>query len=138
MYKILKHFIIKEFVPPEIWNIEGEQSILHLDEKIIITIEQIREFFNRPITINDWCYGGKFKYRGFRPESCNVGATHSMHRIGKALDFDVQGIVAENVRKEIVKNSFRFPFLKRMEKNVNWVHIDIKETKRKGIYLFKG
>lgn len=151
---MLKHFIIKEFVPPETWEAEGEQAIRHVDERLLLTAEQLWDHFNQvhgkcSIVINNWCYGGKFKYRGYRPPSCFEGAKLSMHReidghLCGAFDADFyvyrknQSILipAELVRVEI--NNFRseFPYLMRMEDgsgkadgkadDITWVHCDIK------------
>jgi hypothetical protein len=144
---VLKHFIIKEFVPPEVWEREAEKSLNHIDERIIITADQVWEHFNNihersTVTINNWCYGGEYKYRGFRPASCTVDAKKSMHReidghkCG-AIDFGVEHFTAKEVRDEIMSHPEKFPHITRLEDNVPWVHADIKKTGRKGIYLFK-
>jgi hypothetical protein len=135
---MLTHFIIKEFVPPEIWSAEGEQSISLVDPRLLITIEAIRVHFNRPITINDWHLGGQYKYRGYRPKDCKVGAKLSMHKEGKALDFDVCDLDAREVREEILKNEDKFPHIKRMENNVDWIHIDLRGTGQNRIVLFNA
>lgn len=132
----MKHFIIKELVPPEVWEAEGERALAHFDERILVSIEQIRSHFNVPVTINNWHLGGQFKYRGYRPQSCNVGAKRSLHRSGGALDFDVRDFTADQVRREIIKRQDKFHYVKRLEDKVNWVHIDIKDTGRKEILLF--
>lgn len=140
MYQ-LKHFIIKEFVPPEVWDSESEQSIIRLDERILETADQVREFFGVPVTINNWHNGGQFRYRGLRTPRCPQYIAGSMHCVGKAFDCDVKGKTAEDVRSEIMMNQDKFPHIMRMESLVNWVHIDIKgidDHKRNGIYLFKA
>jgi len=152
---MLKHFLIKEFVPPETWDAEGEQSITHIDERLLITADQIWEHFDSlypgkvSMVINNWCYGGKFRYRGYRPPACTEGAKHSMHReidgrLCGAFDADIYVrksgrsvlMPAESVRQEIVRNRHKFPYLMRMEDgngktdgkedSVTWVHCDIK------------
>lgn len=133
---MLRHFVIKEFVPPEVWDAEGENAIARLDPLILITAEQVREFFGAPVTINDWSLGGSLRYRGFRPASCMMGAVRSMHREGKAIDFDVKGHTADYVRKTILKNQNAFPHIRRMGRNVGWVHVDIKDTGKDEIILF--
>jgi hypothetical protein len=147
---MLKHFIIKEFVPPDVWDAEGEQSISHIDERLLITADQIWEHFNSiykgkekfSITVNDWCYGGKFKYRGYRPPNCTIGAAHSMHRkidghkCG-AFDCDIKGFTANEARLEIIENRAKFPHLTRMENLVSWLHGDIKVTNKPEIVLFQ-
>lgn len=133
---MLKHFIIKEFVPPEIWNSEGERSISYLDPNLLLSIEQIRNYFNKVIIVNNWYNGGSFKYRGFRPKDCIIGSKRSMHKKGKAIDFDVLGLTANEVREEIIKHRELFPYVSRMEAGVNWIHIDSKYTGRKDIVIF--
>ena len=132
----MKNFIIKEFVPPEIWEVESEKSLNHIDARILESIEQIRTHFGSPVIINNWCYGGQFKYRGYRPAECTIGAAKSLHRSGRALDFDVVGLAAQDVRAEILKNEKKFPHIKRMETGVNWVHIDLRGTGQERIMLF--
>jgi hypothetical protein len=133
----LKHFIIKELIPPETYAAEGDASLLHIDERILVTLDQVRDFYGVAVTVNNWHRSGNFKYRGYRPSTCEVGATHSMHRLGQAVDFDVHGRRADQVRAELRQNYQRFPFIRRMEDGVSWVHIDLKETGENGIQLFK-
>jgi len=80
--------------------------------------------------LNNWHAGGKYKYRGFRPRSCTVGAEHSMHREGKAADFTIKGVPAGQVRVIIRANSEELMRLglTRIETGISWVHIDLKET----------
>lgn len=145
---MLKHFIIKEFVPPEVWEREAERSLDHIDARILSTAEDIWHWFNglhpdSDVTINNWCYGGNFRYRGFRPVDCTVGAKKSMHReidshkCG-AIDFTVENFTPQEVRREIMDHPEKFPHIRRLERDVPWVHADIKETGRKGIYLFSA
>lgn len=133
---MLRHFIIKEFVPPEIYQENGDQSIALLDHNLLHTIDDLREFFDSPITINNWHINGKFRYRGFRPSTYQYGAVNSPHKEGIALDFDVKGLTAEEGRQLIIKNHKLFPFIKRMEAGVNWIHIDGRETGKNEIVLF--
>lgn len=133
---MLRHFIIKELISPEIWVMDGEQSISHMDKELLISIDQIRDFFNRPVIVNNWHNGGKFKYRGFRPKDCKIGAKNSMHKLGQAIDFDVVGLTAEEVRGEIIKHRELFPYVTRIEAGVNWIHIDNKKTFKNEIILF--
>jgi len=62
-----------------------------------------------------------------------------MHRIFKAVDFDVEGMTAEEVRGVIRMNQVELMKLglRRMESGVSWVHIDTKETGLSTIKEFK-
>jgi hypothetical protein len=59
-----------------------------------------------------------------------------------AFDFDVKGMTAANVRKEILEkcNDHRLVRIMRMEADVGWVHADIGQVPngKSRIYLFKG
>jgi hypothetical protein len=118
------NFVVQEFVPPEIYTVSGEATIHLIHPAMIAFIESLRANLGKPITINNWHRGGPFKYRGFRPENCGVGAGHSAHLIGKALDFDVEGSSSETVREYLVANKNKYPMITRLEDSVNWVHAD--------------
>lgn len=139
----MKYFKVQEFVPQEIYQKFGDSSIYKINPKIIMAIEIVREYFNNPITINNWHIGGQFQYRGYRPDNYENKASKSAHYLGMAVDFDVKGFESEEIRNEIIKNYKKFPFITRMEhidtktgKPINWVHIDIMPTKLSGIELF--
>jgi hypothetical protein len=120
----MEHFVVQEFVPPEVYEKTGEPSIQLIDPAMTAFIQSIREDLGKPITINNWHKGGQFKYRGFRPEGCGVGAGHSAHLSGKALDFDVEGYLADEIREYLVANKDKYPMITRLEDAVNWVHAD--------------
>jgi len=145
MYKC-KHFKIFELVDPVIYRANGENAFAFFTEEIKQSIDGVREFFDRPTTVNNWIWGGQFQWRGLRSHLCKEGALKSQHRIVEerlcnAIDFDVEGLTAEQVRREILNNqnipSLRF--ITRMEKDVNWVHIDCKPLDgQERIYMFRG
>jgi hypothetical protein len=139
----MKHFKIQEFVPQEIYEKYGDYCIYKIDDKILTVADSIREYFNQPMTINNWSSGGQFSYRGYRPDNYENKASKSAHYFGKAIDFDIQGYEPEEIRQEIIKNYKKFPFITRMEhidtktgKPINWVHIDTMPTGRTDIVLF--
>jgi hypothetical protein len=118
---------------------QGVKSIELIDYRIPPIIERIRQLCdNRAIIMNTWHRGGTLKYRGYRPPDCTVGAPKSMHRFGKAVDFDVKGLSAEYVRWIIRSNHEELLRLglTRIEKLVGWVHIDTKHTGLNYIYEF--
>lgn len=137
MYRSI-YFLIKELVPPEVYAAEGDRAMVHVDERIVESLDQIRDFFGVPVTVNNWHVGGSFKYRCYRPEGCSIGAQRSMHKMDPcgAADCDVFGIDARKVRVTILANAQKFPHIRRMENSVNWVHIDIKPHDGTGIILF--
>ena len=137
--KVSQNIDIRELVPPEIWEKYKEQSVQFIDPKLPVIIEAIRVLCgNKPITLNNWQIGGKFKYRGYRPPESSIGAKNSMHKKGKAADFTVKGMTAEEVRGIIRLNQVALIKLglTRIERAVSWVHIDLKLTGIDTLYEF--
>jgi hypothetical protein len=132
---ICKNFIIEEFVSSKIYNELKNDSWKLLDERILITVDELRLYIGKKITINNWKWGGTFSQRGYRDLS--IGSKYSQHRFGRAIDFDVNSYSSEEIRKIIISKQELFPFVTAIEKNTNWVHIDCRYLYRSnGILLF--
>ena len=127
-----KNFSLDELVCPHVFKTHGERAWSFFDEKLLRSIQEIRELIDKPITINNWNKGGSFSQRGCRCTACkmikdkaNAGKSYvSAHILFRALDFDVEGYTAQQVRDFIVKNQDKLPYPIRLEGGVNWVHID--------------
>jgi hypothetical protein len=135
------HFTWEELVPPGVFSKFGIECRRLFDNRILWSIDQIREYFDRPVVVNNWKVGCKpggtvFTQRGFR--TADLGAKYSLHARGSAIDFDVKDIPAETVRQEILAHQSHpaFQYITRMEANVNWVHIDNAMTDSDDIVLF--
>lgn len=121
-------FSIEEFLPPETVGAFGSRAWQFMDSRLLACMDRIRNRYKVPITINNWKTGGPFQYRGFRPPACTEGAPLSQHRFGRACDFDVQGMTAEEVREDIKANPQHLDFnqLMAVELGTNWVHVDVR------------
>ncbi len=147
MKKITDYFCVEELVDKTVFDKYGESAWKFIDETLIETLLILRENISRPMTINNWKWGGNFSQRGLRhnmsPLVKNKTRLYlSAHIFGKAVDFDVQGMTAVEVREWIVKNEHLFPYKIRLERNmkgkpISWVHLDVMsdETKPK-VYQF--
>lgn len=135
--KEAKYFTIEELVPPDIYNTLGSEAWDLFNPKLIDTIDFIRESLNRPITANNYAWGGKHTLRGYRPKNCAIGAKRSAHKTGEAIDFDVQGMTADEVRAWLVNNKDRLPHPIRIEAVGCWVHVDVRAKKGYKLYAFK-
>ena len=64
----------------------------------------------------------------------------SAHILGKAGDFIVRGMSAEEARRKIVQMQELLPHPIRMESGVSWLHFDVLQQWKKEyrVYLFKG
>ncbi|MFA5803654.1 MAG: D-Ala-D-Ala carboxypeptidase family metallohydrolase [Melioribacteraceae bacterium] len=133
-----KHFLVQELVDPFTYKLLGENSLICMDIRILKLLDQLRDYFNKPMHVNDWHVGGLMKSRGFRCPSNPVGANFSQHRFGRAADFTIDEINSDNVREIILANQHLEPFdqITAMEKNITWVHVDIRMTGLPEIKMF--
>ena len=149
--KALKnYFVIQEFVSPQVYNRFGDSAWQFFCTELLFTILRVREMIDKPITINNWHVGGGFTQRGlrdnmtpiYRDKTLNKKLYLSGHVLGMAVDFDVKGMTANEVRVWLVDNADSLPFKIRLEnklngKYINWVHLDVKCQKDlPKVYLF--
>ncbi len=142
-----KYFKIQELVSKQTYEKYGEKSWIFLDERLILTLDALREYFNAPITVNNWLWGGNLQQRGLRTNCDEIVKNKtlknslyvSQHCLGKAVDFNVKNHTVKDVYKVILENPKAFPYIKRIE-NINktptWVHIDIANTENENIIIF--
>lgn len=142
-----KYFKIQELVSKQTYEKYGEKSWMFLDERLILTLDALREYFNAPITVNNWLWGGNLQQRGLRTNCDEIVKNKtlknslyvSQHCLGKAVDFNVKNHTVKDVYKVILENPKAFPYIKRIE-NINktptWVHIDIANTENENIIIF--
>lgn len=139
-----KHFEIYELVSKQVYQKYGERAWQFFDPRLLVMLDWVREKLDKPITVNDWYWGGQFDERGLR---CNldpmmVGKTKagkiycSPHPFGQGVDFDVEGMTAQQVRDWLEEHKEELPFPIRLEDGVSWVHMDVRNVGVK-IYLFK-
>lgn len=140
--KYIKGF---EIVPNDIYAIHFENSLYYIDDRILFTLDRVREYFNAPITINNWknwtpAMGQKFEQRGFRND-IGTGAKYSPHRYGRAVDFDIKGVTSEEFRQLVKSGKLddQLKYINRIEDKVNWIHMDcigVYRDKDEKIYFF--
>lgn len=124
MYKP-KYFKLYELLPPEIYKNEYEGWKL-LDERLLETIDVVREIINKPLICNTWYQGGDRVASGFRSANCKVGAEMSQHRLGRAVDLVCAYMSASEMRDMIKEHQEKLPYKVRIEDGVTWLHIDVK------------
>ena len=143
--KIKDYFAIHELVGKRTYRKYGERAWRFLDYRTLSALLIIREGLDRPITVNNWYFGGSMQQRGLRTIVQQMIKNYfyknklylSAHLLGKAVDFDVQGMTALEVRNWVLNNQDLFPFKIRMERDVSWCHLDtIWEAKNPKVYQF--
>lgn len=133
-----KYFKIQELVSEQVYKKYGEKSWLFIDEKLIKVLDLIREHFEKPIIVNNWLWGGNLHQRGLRANKDEMVVNKkdyyiSQHCLGKAVDFNVKGMTAQEVYEEILKSKDKFYLISRIENIKNtptWVHIDVANTEK--------
>ena len=125
MRYIPKHFHAYELLPNDLYALHGDNGLYLIDDRILSTLDQIREFVDSPITVNNWKIGGPFSQRGYRNDP-NTGAKYSAHRFGRAVDFDIAGITADAFRTKVKSGDYDkvLGYITRMEEGIEWIHMD--------------
>lgn len=136
MTNYLRHFAVQELVPQSVYEAERDAAIRYVAPALQLALEDVRallasHYAGRVIMlVNTWMWCGRFRFRGYRDPDCGVGAKGGEHYRGTAADFDVyverRRLEPENVRRLIADHRDQVPTMTRMERGVNWVHIDCK------------
>ena len=146
MSTIKTYFDIRELVCPHIYDKFREYAWQFFDPRLLDTLLVIREAINLPIYVNNYDSGGSFDERGIRCNCCAIPKEKtrleklymSAHCQGMAVDFDVKGMTAQEVRDWLKANQILLPYPIRCELDVNWVHIDVRSDGYRQITWFKG
>ena len=135
----MKYFHPYELVDKITYEKLGYDSLSLFKPDALQALDDLREFFGVPITVNTWWNGGSFQWRGLRNPHCPQYSPGSQHSIGNGFDGDIAGYTAEQARSRIIENK-NHPLLSkimRLEGGVNWVHIDLLHVANR-IYVFKA
>lgn len=121
-----RYFQVSELVCEHIHAKWGERSWQFLSTDYLHNLLVIRrDILQVPMTCN---HSGA-NQRGMRCNRCELvkektTAYLSSHVLGKAGDFTVQGLTAQEARSRIRNNAHLLPYPLRMEAGVSWLHID--------------
>lgn len=142
---ITDFFSIGEMVCSHVYDKYGERAWRFFDNRLLIILETLRDRINKPVFINSWQVHGEYSQRGLRCPQCQIvkdkvaaGELYmSAHTLGKAIDFDVEGLLSEEVRIWLIKNSKWWPYPFRLESKVNWCHTDTyHDGREEKVYTF--
>ena len=124
---IKPYFDLDELVCPHVYQKWGEKAWQFLDTDYLHCLLVVRrDILQKPM----YCNGKGKTERGLRCNRCSIvrgksGPYLSAHVLGKAGDFTVVGMSAEDARKTIKTNASKLPCNIRLEKGVSWVHMDV-------------
>lgn len=88
MTKLSEHFKLEEFFKPDTLadlRQKGQDPQWHLDERLIVRLEQIRTHFNKAVKITR-------AYSSQAENFATEGKPYSQHLYGRGVDFIVDGI----------------------------------------------
>ena len=136
MLYIPKYFALHELLPPDIFRAYSDRGWYFFDLHVLFSLDALRERYGT-VTVNNWFWGGKYKYSGYRPWNCPVGARTSQHKFGRAMDCKFKNVTADEVREDMrnagcfdPKSSKPFPYafahIRRIEnfEGMSWFHFD--------------
>lgn len=134
-------FSVRELVCKHTYARFGDASWQFFDTEWLHALLVIRrDILKVPMS----CNYGTYDQRGLRCNMCEMvkgknKAYLSAHVLGKGGDFTCKGMTSEQARKMIVANADLLPCAIRLEKDVNWLHMDTLHqfgiTEK--VYLFK-
>lgn len=132
------YFKVRELVCDHTYNKWGEQSWQFLDTEWLQTLLVLRKDILQTGMI---CNNSSMHQRGLRCNMCNLVSTKqrvylSAHVLGKAGDFTVVGMTADEARKKVVERAELLPYPVRMEEGVSWLHIDVLPVSDNKITFF--
>lgn len=124
---IQEYFDISELVCGHTYAKWGEKAWQFLDTDYLHALLVIRRDI---IRLPMWCNGRAATQRGLRCNQCQLVRSKtsvylSAHVLGKAGDFTISGMKAEDARKCIKANAELLPCPVRMEAGVSWLHFDV-------------
>lgn len=136
----MKYFKPYELVSKTIYQKYGDDSIQFLDNRLLETLDCIREILGVPMVINDWYWNGKNQQRGLRENTCSLclektkkGVLYlSRHTMGRAFDAVSSKMSAPEMRKKIIANAYKLPYPIRLESDMSaptWLHVDLNMKK---------
>ena len=120
------YFQIKELVCDHVFSAWGQRAWQFLDTEYLHDLLIIRrDILKVPMT----CNHSNANQRGLRCNRCQLVKEKtkpylSSHVLGRAGDFTVEGMSAQEARSLIRNNAHLLPYPLRMEGGVSWLHID--------------
>lgn len=129
--EVKKYFQLKELVCPHMLNTFGDNAWQFISTELLSIIFTLRtHVIKKPMVINS--YQNDLTQRGLRCNICQLCKDKTnknkiyvtAHALGKAIDFSVNGMSAEEVRNLIRSNINKFEYPIRLERGTSWVHCD--------------
>lgn len=137
----MRHFTVKELVPPSVYQVRGEASIELMDDRIIMAADWLRELFGA-ICVNGTFRGMTFTESGLRDPFTTTGAKYSQHKFGRALDLKFYKTTPQIVYDFIMSNQDEarkhgITTVEDIAFTPTWLHCDSRTYHGTGIRVVK-
>lgn len=130
-----EHFLISELISPATFRKYGQSAWDKMDWRLLTTLDAVRDRFG-PTVINNWLWGGSFKYRGLRADvdfrelkRQGIYLPNSQHVFGRAADMHFKDVSVEYAREYILSHPKEFPYVKGIE-IAPWLHLDVRDSSK--------
>lgn len=129
--KVSENFTVQEFVPKSLYDRFGDKAIWYVSPWQIEIAEIVRKHFGgRPMTINNWSFGGILHNRGTRLPYWGGTRNVSQHKFKAAIDFSIKGVSSYIIYQEIINNPVIFQSIgaiEHIDHTPTWNHIDCRQ-----------
>ena len=138
--EIKKFFDIEELVCDHVFARFGEKAWDFLNTDLLWTLLVIRRDI---IKLPMWCNSKTAHQRGLRCNLCQLVkekrvAYVTPHIQGIAVDLTVTGMKAQAARQKIKENAHLLPVPIRLEADVTWIHLDLRNYTSQKVIEFKA
>lgn len=138
--RVSKNFHLDEFLDRRTYLEEKpHHRTRFIRSTMISTAQKLAQTFGTTI-INNWAYTKtpvERQWSGYRSPLSDYYSRTSAHSFGEAIDCVFTQVTAQEAREYILKNRDAFPFISRLEKDVEWLHVDGLYTGQYSIVEFE-
>ena len=125
------YFQIHEIVDRTTYFKFGDDALMFFNPIALQMLDELRDFLDVPLIVNNWRQDGPYEFSGFRPSWCRVGAEYSQHRLGNAFDIKPVRMSIENSFIKIINGQAheKLKYLTCMEDlkfTPSWLHVDAR------------
>lgn len=123
---LTENFILQEFIDKPEYEYFGKMGTKLINPLIPNIAQFIREWFRKPVIINNWHNGGNRIASGLRMPRHKEYKPYSDHSRGNAFDFIIEDLDSLEIQEDILRFEDKFMCcgLNIMEKDTNgWTHV---------------
>jgi hypothetical protein len=125
-----KNFRIEELVPKKVFDLYGGNSWWFVNPKISWSLQEIRDYINHPVLVNDWLWKGNRQNQCLRTVDYYTEFSLSQHLFGNACDIQVAKLTGDEMRDMVkaMKKQRKLQHVTAIEDKVNWLHFDCRPS----------